>query len=307
MRHQILRAAEQTLQAEAGPAARAALVVAACALTLAVATLRVSLEAHLGVSLVLLVPIMLVAWYVNATWALTLVGLVVLSWHVADRVELTESVPLWVVNVNSGVRATVFSLVVLLTAALRTAYRRQHVLATRDALTGLVNRRQFMTTAEAERRRARRYGHAITLGFLDLDDFKAVNDRYGHEAGDQVLRVVGMYLMRRLRNVDTVARLGGDEFVVLLPQTGPQAGATTIAEVQSGAVSELRAQGFDVGLSAGVATFVEPPDSVDEMLDTADRLMYEAKRADKGALRHTVVRTAGDGTREADASATLTR
>jgi diguanylate cyclase (GGDEF)-like protein len=299
IRHRLVRGVERLLQAEAAPSARMALVLGAALLTLVVATLRVSLEAHLGISLVLLVPIMLVAWYVNAPWALGMVALVVLTWHVADRVELTASVPMWVVNVNSAVRASVFALVVVLTAALRAAYRRQHLLATRDALTGLLNRRQFMATAEAERLRARRYRHPITLGFLDLDNFKAINDRYGHETGDQVLRLVGVYLLRRLRSVDISARLGGDEFVVLLPQTGPQPGAATIAEVQSGVVRELRAQGFDVGLSAGVATFLEAPDSVDEMLDTADRLMYEAKRADKGALRQTVVPSASKGAREA--------
>jgi diguanylate cyclase (GGDEF)-like protein len=197
--------------------------------------------------------------------------------------------------------------VVLLTAALRAAYRRQHLLATRDVLTGLVNRRQFMTIAEAERRRARRYGQPITIGFLDLDDFKAVNDRYGHEAGDQVLRLVGSYLMRRLRNVDTAARLGGDEFVVLLPQTGPQPGESTIADVQSGLTRELREQGFEIGVSAGVATFLEAPASVGEMLDLSDRLMYMAKHAGKGALRQAVVPGASEGVRKTDPTRTPVR
>jgi diguanylate cyclase (GGDEF)-like protein len=237
----------------------------------------------------LLLPIMLVAWYVNATWALAVVALVVLSWHAADRVALTESVPVWVVNINSAVRASVFSLVVLLTAALRAAYRRQHVLATRDALTGLANRRHFMAVAETERRRARRYRHPITIGFLDLDDFKAVN-----------------HLLRRLRNVDTAARLGGDEFVVLLPQTTAQPGASAIADVQRGVVRELREQGFQVGLSAGVATFLEPPDGVDEMLEVADQLMYEAKRSDKGTLRQAVLPASSDRAPAAATASTRT-
>jgi diguanylate cyclase (GGDEF)-like protein len=303
IRHRIARQVEQLLQAEASPAGRWALVVAASLLTLTVATLRISLEAHLGISLLLL-PIMLVAWYVNATWALAVVALVVLSWPAADRVALTESVPVWVVNINSAVRASVFSLVVLLTAALRAAYRRQHVLATRDALTGLANRRHFMAVAETERRRARRYRHPITIGFLDLDDFKSVNDRYSHETGDQVLRLVGIHLLRRLRNVDTAARLGGDEFVVLLPQTTAQPGASAIADVQRGVVRELRKQGFEVGLSAGVATFLEPPDGVDEMLEVADQLMYEAKRGDKGTLRQAVLPASSGRARAAAAAST---
>jgi diguanylate cyclase (GGDEF)-like protein len=146
-------------------------------------------------------------------------------------------------------------------------------------------------------RSARREGQVTAVLFLDLDDFKVVNDTYGHQAGDQLLRLVGVYLLRRLRSVDTAARLGGDEFVVLLPQTASQAGASTISELKIGIARELKEQGFDVGISAGVVTFRNAPDSVDEMLQAADRLMYEAKRAGKNALRQAVVPAANDGAR----------
>jgi diguanylate cyclase (GGDEF)-like protein len=297
MGHGFIRRAEAPLQAQASPAARVALVAIAALLTFLLATLRLSLDARLAVSLVLLLPTMLIAWYWTTAWALATVALVVLSQLAADLVAFEESVPLWVITINALVRAGVFGIVVLLTAALRAAYAYQHVLATRDGLTGLANRHRLLALAEAERRRARRYGHPITIGYLDLDDFKVVNDTYGHQAGDQLLRLVGVYLLRRLRSVDTAARLGGDEFVVLLPQTASQAGASTISELKIGIARELKEQGFDVGISAGVVTFRNAPDSVDEMLQAADRLMYEAKRAGKNALRQAVVPAANDGAR----------
>jgi diguanylate cyclase (GGDEF)-like protein len=179
--------------------------------------------------------------------------------------------------------------VVLLVAALRAAYRQQRLLATSDTLTGLGNRDHFMVAAEAERQRAARFRRPLTLAYLDLDDFKAVNDTLGHEKGDEVLRLVGAFLRQRLRSVDLAARLGGDEFVVLLPETGADAGAGAIADMQTGIVQLLTARGFSVGISVGVATFLEAPHSVDEMVQTADRLMYQVKREGKGGLRRAVV------------------
>jgi diguanylate cyclase (GGDEF)-like protein len=289
MRVTLSRCIEQLLQAEAGSLARGVLFVSVVALTLAVLTLRLAVEAYLAVSLTLLLPIMLIAWYLGPAWGMAMTGFVVLSWLAADLVGVTPHVPDWVVYVNAVVRASVFALIALLVAALRQAYRRQRRLATIDPLTGLGNRSSFMAVAEAERRRAQRFGHPLTLAFLDLDDFKPVNDELGHEAGDVVLRLVGRFLRRRLRSIDAAARLGGDEFVVLLPETGEQAGVHAVCDIHGGIVAALKQHGFAVGSSAGVATFLSAPQSVDDMLQVADRLMYEAKRESKGSVRHIVV------------------
>jgi len=280
---------DRGLQAEPGRVATSILLVSVVALTLATTTLRLGVEAYLAVSLTLLLPIMLVAWYLGLAWGLAMTGFVALSWLAADLVGVTPHVPNWVVYVNAMVRAGVFAVVALLVAALRQGYRRQRQLATIDPLTGLGNRTRFMAAAEAERQRAVRFGHPLTVAYLDLDDFKAVNDDFGHEAGDAVLRLVGSFLRRRLRSIDSAARLGGDEFVLLLPETGEQAGLHAASDVHSGIAAALKQNGFGVGLSAGVATFLHAPPSVDDMLQVADRLMYEAKREGKGGLRHVVV------------------
>src|SRR5437773_2624774 len=105
-------------------------------------------------------------------------------------------------------------------ARLRLAHARERELARRDALTGAPNARAFYELAGAEIARARRYIHPFSVAYLDLDDFKLVNDRLGHLAGDAVLRSVARALGGVLRASDVVARLGGDEFAVLLPEAG---------------------------------------------------------------------------------------
>jgi diguanylate cyclase (GGDEF)-like protein len=288
MRAALIRWLEQRLQGEPGALVSGLLLVSVPALTVATAMLRLAVEAYLAVSLALLLPIMLIAWYLGLAWSLAMTGFVVLSLLAADLVGMTQ-VPDWVVYVNAVVRASVFALVSLLAAALHQAYRRQRLLATTDALTGLGNRTRLLAAAEAERERAARFGHPVTLAYLDLDGFKQINDDLGHAAGDTVLRLVGEFLRKRLRAIDSAARLGGDEFVILLPETGEQAGLRAVSDIHSGIVAALKEHGFSMGVSAGVAIFLHPPDSVDAMLRAADEVMYAAKREHKGAWRHVVV------------------
>jgi len=280
---------ENLLHTEPRLAHKVLLVGACLVLSPTVATLRLSTEAHLALSLTLLPSIMLVAWYVGLWWGLAVAMLTALSWLAADLVWIDAAVPAWVVYANAAVRVSVLCLVAFLVGALSQAYRRQRTLATTDTLTGLGNRLKFLIVAEAERQRAARYAQPLTLAYFDLDDFKSVNDRFGHEKGDIVLSLVGRFLSKRLRSIDSAARLGGDEFVVLLPQTGEQAGLHAIADIRAGVVAMLLEHGFEVGASAGVVTFLQPPCNVDEMLQIGDRLMYEAKRDGKGGLRHALL------------------
>jgi diguanylate cyclase (GGDEF)-like protein len=156
-----------------------------------------------------------------------------------------------------------------------------------------------MAVAEVERQRASRFGHALALAYLDLDDFKAVNDALGHAQGDEVLRAAGRFLRKRLRSIDLAARLGGDEFVVLLSAGAAPAAARGLADVHQGLMDALRHAGFAVGVSAGIAVFPQAPPSVPAMLQAADRLMYQAKLGGKNQVRQAVI---GEG--EAQGAAT---
>jgi diguanylate cyclase (GGDEF)-like protein len=153
--------------------------------------------------------------------------------------------------------------------------------ARRDLLTELLNHQAFADELELEFERARRYGHGLTLVFFDVDDFKLVNDTYGHPEGDRVLRVVAHLIRERLRRSDLAGRMGGDEFAVVLIESDIEAGGHFLARIGDGideciARSELPA-GFSI--SPGLAHFPTDADSAATLYKLADVRLYEAKRA----------------------------
>ncbi|MEO8739814.1 MAG: diguanylate cyclase [Casimicrobiaceae bacterium] len=138
--------------------------------------------------------------------------------------------------------------------------------------------------AEAEIARMRRYGQSLTLAYIDVDDFKRVNDSQGHAAGDRLLVDVGATIRRNLRATDVVVRYGGDEFVVLLPVTGQQEAHVAIHKLLA-AVREAFADAVrPVTLSIGVVTCQSTPPSIDVLMENAYRLMYQSKTADKNSV-----------------------
>jgi diguanylate cyclase (GGDEF)-like protein len=155
-----------------------------------------------------------------------------------------------------------------------------------DSLTGLPNRRGFQEAALRELERSRRYGQPITLAFLDVDDFKIVNDRLGHQIGDQVLETLAGIFRRRLRVVDVAARLGGDEFALLMPSTDETEASVLLQDLVAQVVAETRARDWPVGVSIGAATFSPAPSDLERVLHQADALMYEVKRVGKGQILH---------------------
>jgi diguanylate cyclase (GGDEF)-like protein len=167
--------------------------------------------------------------------------------------------------------------------------------ATTDGLTGLFNHRHFFERLRAEVTRARRYGLVLSLLMLDLDDFKSVNDRFGHPAGDEVLHAVSDVIRGQLRqNLDIPARYGGEEFAVILPHTGTQEsdadfadGARTTGERIRRAVAEMElplthdGEPMHITASVGLAMLPTHADDADELVSKADQALYQAKRAGK--------------------------
>jgi diguanylate cyclase (GGDEF)-like protein len=158
-------------------------------------------------------------------------------------------------------------------------------LSTIDSLTGLSNRTYFFTALEREIARGDRSGRAFCLVMLDLDDLKAINDRFGHIAGDQVLRTVADIVRSGVRKIDVAARYGGDEFVALLPETDPT-GGWVLAEKVRLMVAEQGMPGVDPGptVSVGVVSYPADGRSADALLVSADRAMYASKRAGKNRV-----------------------
>jgi diguanylate cyclase (GGDEF)-like protein len=155
--------------------------------------------------------------------------------------------------------------------------------AVTDELTGLANRRSFRESLDTELLRAERFGSGLALIVADLDDFKDVNDRFGHQAGDEVLRAFSEVLQGRIRGIDLAARLGGEEFAILLPETDAL-GAEALAENLRLAVADLAVPAGEaqvhITASFGVAAFPESHNA-DELMTAADLALYGAKRQGK--------------------------
>ena len=159
-------------------------------------------------------------------------------------------------------------------------------LASTDPLTGLPNRRYFLEAASREFERVRRFGGSASVMMMDLDHFKALNDTYGHAAGDEALRSVTRAC--RLRNVDVLARWGGEEFVALLPGTDEE-GAFIVADKLRCGMSDARVvvglNNVTVTASLGVAQVSPFDKDIDEALGRADRALYDAKKAGRNRVR----------------------
>jgi len=152
--------------------------------------------------------------------------------------------------------------------------------ASTDFLTGAYNRRTFLDRAGHEISRAKRYGEQLAVAILDLDHFKAINDTYGHPAGDAVLQAFTEMCNSILRGSDIFARIGGEEFAVLMPSTPPDAACATMERVRRDlAASPIHWDGLSIQASAsiGLATYLPFDESIGPILQRADAALYQAK------------------------------
>jgi diguanylate cyclase (GGDEF)-like protein len=168
--------------------------------------------------------------------------------------------------------------------------QRLRTMAYQDALTGLYNHRYFYEQFSHEIERALRYGEPLTVLLMDMNNFKGINDTYGHMVGDKFLNLVGQVIAAQIRSSDIGARYGGDEFVVLLPSTTAEEAHLT-AEKLSSAVTNAAAMSpneerIHLGITIGVATCPDDSRSAGELLQIADARMFELKPKRRGALEN---------------------
>ncbi len=244
---------------------------------------------ELSLSLAYLIPVTLVAWFGGRGYGSVAAAACAAVWltaeHSAGRVYSHPVIPLW----NTVFRFGLLFVVASLLAALRSVLVRERTLARTDPLTGCLNGRQFLAVGRAEIARSFRYGRPVSLARLDLDGFKAVNDTFGHDVGDQVLKAVVDALSSEIRSSDVLGRLGGDEFAVLLPETQLEAAESVARKLGSTIRTTMSGRGWPVTCSIGVASAGAAEADLDALLLRADELMYEVKRAGKDGVRGAVI------------------
>lgn len=165
------------------------------------------------------------------------------------------------------------------------AHEKLRALAYWDPLTGLLNRRAMARVLEREFKRSERYGTPLSVAFLDLDHFKQVNDHYGHDMGDDLLRYVSAHLQKMTREIDVVARFAGDEFVIILPNTTLKYAHKFVERHQAFFLKNPMNVGsisIPVSISSGVATTPDPAiTDAPSLLKRADQILYQAKELKK--------------------------
>lgn len=270
-----------------GPRSRTLLYVCTLATVLGAIWVHHKLGHHYHIYMFFLLPVIIVSWYGGRMAGNLFSLLSVIGWLAVD-LSMQSNDPFWADLINNILRLSVLLIVALMASRLRIALDREHEMARLDNLTGLPNRRAFYELGEIEAGRSRRYSRPFTALFIDLDNFKAVNDSKGHDEGDRLLKTVAEILHSRLRTTDMCGRLGGDEFAVLLPETGEKPAAIFAAELRASLIEAMKKHGWPVTFSIGVATFHTTPESLDELIDKADALMYLVKQGGKNAIRQEV-------------------
>jgi diguanylate cyclase (GGDEF)-like protein len=253
---------------------------------LAVASLDARLlDTRFSVLLFYLIPIAWAGWFAGQTPALIVavfsacmrfgVEIVEEHNHGSSRPELLWSI---------GSELLFFLIFTALLVKLRGQLDLERSLARSDGLTRLYNARAFHDAVSSERERLRRYGRRLTLIYFDLDNFKFVNDKWGHGAGDEVLQTIADQLRANIRQVDVGARLGGDEFALLLPETDENGARVVLERLKTRIIEAMQARGWPVTASFGGVTFEDASIDVAEMLQVADAAMYHAKKSGKNQI-----------------------
>lgn len=220
-------------------------------------------------------PIAATAYYCERD---VLVGIMVgVSLALQLMTLIVYDIPALAILLNVGIALASAGMIVAFARSARMNIVRIEALAITDALTQLHNRRGFESTLAVEIARQRRYGGALSLAVLDLDRFKELNDRRGHEAGDQALRLLGDVLRKGTRPCDSTARIGGDEFVIVMPMTPQEDCALLCCNLSTAIVEKMATAGFSITASIGFATFEQAPDSISAALQRADHAMYGVK------------------------------
>jgi diguanylate cyclase (GGDEF)-like protein len=257
-------------------------------LMLGIGMLDIFTDSELSFSLFYFFPISLVTWYAGRRLgvAASITGAFV--WLVADLASSPAHLDVADYVWNSILRCGFFIIVTLLLVRFQQSLENAREMSRTDYLTGAVSTGFFYSLLQMEIDRFKRYRRPFSVAYIDLDNFKAINDRHGHSMGDMVLRTIANQSRSRLRKTDVFARLGGDEFAILFPETDQAAVQAVIQQYQRQLLTHMENNNWPVTFSIGVMTFNDAPDTPNELIKLVDHLMYEVKKNGKNAVRQAV-------------------
>jgi diguanylate cyclase (GGDEF)-like protein len=250
---------------------------------LLVITIFADLEIHAtaSFSLFYLISVLAVAWGGGPLPGLLMAAFVAfVERFYMHRNTTSSGILFW----NTLLRFFSFTVVIYMMALLREFIENERKSSRSDFLTGLLNSRGFYERSEIELQRAKRYGGRLALAYIDCDNFKTINDTFGHETGDNVLRLVGETMNLSTRSTDLACRLGGDEFAILLTDASENDSEDVLKKLLERLLTAMKVNNWPVTFSIGGVFFPKPPDTVESMIKAGDELMYEIKKSEKNRI-----------------------
>jgi len=240
-------------------------------------------SAEYSFSFFYLFPISFTTWYAGRTAGMAIALISATNWAVHNYTHFSHAL-IW----NSVSTFAVFVAICLLVNKVYLMWLKESEQSRSDYLTGLSNSRAFMERLEYEICRAQREREPFSLGYVDLDNFKGINDRFGHQKGDELLQSVANSFSADLRKTDLIARMGGDEFCIYFPATGHEAVQVVMNKVRQGLLERMKQENWPTTFSMGVVTCLDPPRNADEIVLYADKIMYIAKNTGKNRINFVV-------------------
>lgn len=235
-----------------------------------------------------LIPVWYFAWFISRKAGALVSILCVLVW-ISENVLDGKPDYSQISYLNMSIQLVFFFLTASLLCTLKSVLGINEELSRRDFLTGAMNRDAFYDLALREVARLERYMHPFTVAYMDVDNFKVINYRFGHHAGDRLLCAVADTIRKNLRKVDLVARFGGDEFTILLPETGAEAAQVVLSRIRNVLLNMMENNKWPVTFTFGTVTFLKAPASVEEMMKKVGSVMYSAKDSGMNTIEQEIV------------------
>ena len=254
------------------------------AIVLAIGYADHTLGYQFGFSIFYLLPIIIATRNLGKNTGLFISVLCAGLWALMDIMHGVHYPSPLVFYWNTFIRFILF----IITVMIFDGWEKEKETARTDTLTQVSNRLAFNEFGQMEIRRCRRYAHSFSLIYLDVDNFKIINDKFGHRSGDRLLVLLAEALRANFRETDLVARLGGDEFSVILVETEADGAKQALGRVCE-ALAKIPRVGSIVTLSIGLLTYTRPPESFEDAVKKADKLMYLAKNKGKNCIQSAVI------------------
>lgn len=236
-----------------------------------------------------LIPVYFFVWFTTRRIGVIASVICAAIWaieNISARVNLYHSS---VSYLNISIEIVFFFIVTYLICLLKETMGINEELARKDTLTGVMNRSAFYDIADREILRLERYSRPFTVTYIDIDNFKIINYRFGHHAGDRLLRCVADTIRGSLRKIDIVSRFGGDEFTILLPETGAEAAQVVLSRLRNVLLNIMEKNQWSVTFTFGTVTFLKAPSSVEDMMKKVGSVMYSGKDSGMNTIEHEII------------------